>query len=268
MPARYKWTNDFPSNTSEEVQRSVDSLTTMVHSLLESNKDVSSRLANLEERLLRTAVPAADNLELQSVFENPSFTTSTSALNTYQQSAIGAQEVSLAASEAALSNDSELDPRVQRILQESRVYSRNLNRHSVTTIPWSYRSIGGCSMLSGITLDQISNISVLSIPIVASEMWRANHYVDISISQPSRSNGTLVNRRLRTQKLSEIIPYRSAGISQGFRRLISPLFLDSDEARRLNEVRRNNEIDFLIRSEKPKLQLLLLGKPIDRRDIA
>ena len=241
----------------------------MVQSLLDSSRDVSSRLANLEERLVRTAVPAADNVELQSVFENPSFTTSTPALNTYQQSAIEAQEVSMAASEADPSIDSELDPRVQRILQESRVYSRNLHRHSVSTIPWSYRSRGGWSMLSGITLDQISNISVLSIPIIASEMWGADHYVDISISQPSRDDATLVNRRLRTQKLSEIIPYRSAGISQGFRRLISPLFLDSDESRRLKEARTNNGIDHSIRSEKPEEpKLLLLGKPIEHRDIA
>lgn len=240
----------------------------MVQSLLENSEAVSSRLANLEEKLARTAVTADGNAELQSVFESLSTTASTPALNTYQQSAIEAQESPTAASEAA----SELDPCVQRILQESRVYSRTLPR---STSPWSYRSGDGWSMLSSISLAQIYNISVLSIPILASEVWGADHYVDPSVLVPSRSDGTLVNRRLRTQKLSEIIPHRSAGISQGIRRLISPFFLDSDEARRLKEARRpkgarrNNEIDLLIRSETYKPgRLLLLGKPIGGRDLA
>ncbi|KAL8782433.1 MAG: hypothetical protein Q9195_009641 [Heterodermia aff. obscurata] len=178
----------FNCNTSEEVQRSVRSLTTMVQHLLESSEDVSSRLANLEERLARTAVPAADNFELQSVFESLSLTSNPPALNTYQQSVNEGQEISSAASSAASAMDLELDQRIQCVLNESRVYSRNLHRHSISSLPWSYRSADGWSMLSGITLAQISNISVLSIPITASEVWGATHYEGSSVSQ-SPSNG-------------------------------------------------------------------------------
>ena len=276
----------------------------MVHSLLESSEDVSSRLANLEERLASSAAPATENAELQSVVESLSLTGGVPSLNTYQQSAIEAQEISTVASEAASETDSELDPRVQRILQESRVYSRTLHRRSVSTSsssyrsgdhstaaseaasetdseldprvqrilqesrvysrtlhrlsistnPWSCKSGGGWSMLSGISLAQISNISVLSIPILASEVWGADHYVDPSVPPSFRGYRTLVSRRLRTQKLSEIIPHRSVGISQGFRRLISP----------------RREMELLIRSssEKSKIpKLLLLGKRIDHRDL-
>ena len=261
MLGRSKWTNDFFSNTSEEVQRSVHSLTTMVHSLLESTEDVSSRLANLEERLARTVIPEAGNAESQSVFESLSLTSKPSALNTYQYSDIRGQESSTAASQADSTIDSKLDPHVQRILQESRVYSRNLHRNSVSTMPWSYRSTGGWSMLSGISLAQISNISVLSIPITASEVWGAGHYVNQSVSQAFSNDRTLVKKKLRSLKMPENSPRPSVGISQAFRRLIPPFVLGSDEARR------NAEINHFIQRElsKPKEhKMLLLGKPIDR----
>ena len=262
-----QWTNNFLSNTSEEVQQSVHSLTMMVHSLLESSEDVSSRLANLEDRLARTTMPATDTIEVGSVFEGLSLTTSTPALSTYQQLAIEAQEISTTTSEAASSTDPELDPHVQRLLQESRVYSRTLRRHSVSTIPWSYRSRGGWSMLSGISLAQISNISVLSIPITASEIWGASHYMDPSVSQPLGIDKALVNKRLRAQKLSEIIPLRSPSISQSFGRLRSPFVLDPGEVRRLKEARRLKEVNQSIQNPK-KPTLLLVGMAINRSDLA
>ena len=238
----------------------------MVHSLLESSEDVSSRLAKLEERLARTAVPVADNVELESVFEGMSLITSTPAPNKYQQSVIEAQEASTAvsevASEAASLMGPELDPHVQRLLQESRVYSRTLRRHSVSTIPWSYRSIGGWSMLSGITLAQISNISVLSIPITPSEVWGATHYENSSISQSFSSDRTFAKRRLRIQKPSETVPHRPVGISQGFRRLISPFMVGSPP--RSEEAKRSLEIDRQLQSGPQISNLLLLGKLLVR----
>ena len=225
----------------------------MVHSLFESSEDVSSRLANLEERLMRTTIPEAGNVELQSVFEGLSLTTGAPALNAYQQSTIGAEESSTAASEAESTMNPELDPRVQRILHESRVYSRTVQRHSISTIPRSYRSTGGWSMLSGISLAQISNISVLSIPIIASELWGTGHYLNAPDFQPRGSDRTLVNRKFSVQKLSEIIQRRPAGIGQGFRRLRSPFVLDFGETRTLKEAERNI--------------VLLLGMAIDCRDL-
>ena len=263
MFQRCKWTNRLLSNTSEEVQRSVHSLTMMVHSLLESSEDVSSRLASLEEKLARTAVPATDTVEAETVFEGLSLTTNTPALSTYQQLAIEAPEVSTATSEAASSADPELDPHIQRLLQESRAYSRNLSRHSISTIPWSYKSMGGWSMLSGISLAQISNISVLSIPITASEVWGANHYEDLSISQSFSSDRTFAEPKLRIYKTCVVsIEPPDDRIIQGFR-YSTPPPLDWSPPRP-EDAKRGLEIDRRLQSSQQTSKLLLLGKPVYR----
>lgn len=60
-------------------------------------------------------------------------------------------------------------------LLASRVYMRNKSRHSQSSLP-SAALTYGCSFLSGLSLAQVSDLSVISLPIAANDLWNASWY--------------------------------------------------------------------------------------------
>ncbi len=62
-------------------------------------------------------------------------------------------------------------------LYSSWVYRRTTHRHSTSSLPSAFGSTAGWSFFSGISLAEISNISVISLPISYHEIWNAEHYM-------------------------------------------------------------------------------------------
>lgn len=62
------------------------------------------------------------------------------------------------------------------VLKSSRVYKRVLSRQSVISCSSSVVPSMGWSFLSGLSLANISNISLLSLPISPNELWNSQYY--------------------------------------------------------------------------------------------
>ena len=80
-------------------------------------------------------------------------------------------------------NGSEIDVEAGRIgtdlellLQESRAYSQGISRQSNIPRPYSRTSTARWSSLSAISLSQVANISVLSLPVSIHELWNKESY--------------------------------------------------------------------------------------------
>lgn len=67
----------------------------------------------------------------------------------------------------------QFDTMLESDLYTSRVYSRTTHRHSMSSL---LNSIGDLSFLSGISLAQILNLSVISLPIFCHELWNPQQY--------------------------------------------------------------------------------------------
>lgn len=98
-------------------------------------------------------------------------------------------------------------------LLSSRVYARNSMRNSNTLSPSSSTPSFGYSLLSDTSLADISNFSVLSLPILYSEIWNQHHYTPEPFSATS-SNVTGQRSTFRMSQHLESSPgdFRSVSI--------------------------------------------------------
>ena len=201
--------NGMHSTISEEMQKSVSSLNTNVQTLLEKSEDISQRLAGIEATSMC----------------NPMSTDSdATSLLPASDSDIKTLSISEEDSRGHLGNVNQfgLDPNTELNLQKSRVYRRSINRHSMSSL-FSSRSAGsGWSKLSGISLAQVSNISVLSLPVNALEIWGSDHYM------PSYDQRTQDNKQRPTyrgwagERLLTGPPSHRSILNRGLRSSASP----------------------------------------------
>lgn len=84
-------------------------------------------------------------------------------------------------------------------LQNSRVYTRNALRHlkSSSSLPSETAPSLTWSFLSGLSLTDVTNVSVLSLPLSVKDLWNFNYYVEYGFSSASRESGTRVPHSLR-----------------------------------------------------------------------
>lgn len=68
-------------------------------------------------------------------------------------------------------------------LYASRVYLRTAHRHSMACLNSRHDSVAGLSILSGISLAQISSLSVISLPVSSHELWNPRHYKGVHNAQ-------------------------------------------------------------------------------------
>ena len=76
---------------------------------------------------------------------------------------------------------------LELLLQNSRAYSHGQSRNSQISLPWSHNSTARWSSLPEISLSQVTNMSVLSLPISIHELWNQQHYH--SALETQRLNG-------------------------------------------------------------------------------
>ena len=92
---------------------------------------------------------------------------------------------------------------IQNELEASRAYRRAAERHSVSSYLSGLHSAAG-SALSGMSLAEISNLSVLSLPISYGELWNPQHYtIACEPHDPADSN---------TRALD---PHKTPGVGMG-----------------------------------------------------
>ena len=166
------------SSTVEEAQASVEQLTTLVKKVLENNQDISQRMAKLEVRTLRCSSMATPTTYTSSetpvtVEANDNPKNDGASCSTMKGIGLGSQAM------ISDSSDSRQPPfsfSFDKDLNSSRAYTRAMRRSLI----WSPRSsaIGtiGWSCLSGLSLADVSEISVINLPISPCELWNGERY--------------------------------------------------------------------------------------------
>ena len=74
------------------------------------------------------------------------------------------------------------DPVLDAQLQASRAYLRTEHRRSTSSIISKQDSMAGFSIFSGFSLADVSNISVISLPMIVDELWNSEHYQDLGMA--------------------------------------------------------------------------------------
>jgi len=155
------------SEIMADVRGSVEKLAMSIDSILKSSEDVSQRLANTELSMAGAHDDTTSSIPLvHGITDNSSEITIKPSADSYDQSITPSVE------------DSEvnLDPRLQSEIHASRVYRRTWNEHSNSFISSSSQFGTSWSVLSGLSLSQISTIAVIQLPISSEELWNSQHY--------------------------------------------------------------------------------------------
>lgn len=172
------------SASTEAAQSSIWNLTTAVDRILQTSEDVSRRMASLETCLAASTRYATSRLRVPLESDN------VSTIDPEANDSRGRDLHAQTSEEQSLLSEwtqqiLQFDPSLESELYASRVYSRTTERHSISSLFSREDSVCGLSFLSGISLAQISNLSVLSLPIFCHELWNSGQYrssEDLSVS--------------------------------------------------------------------------------------
>ena len=164
-PLRNSLTIRFSTSVSE-IQSAISNLNTTVQCILANSEDIPRRIARMEAKFARLS----------------RYTTSTNERPTSTSHRLSTiRPISRIAENEVLSppgfghNMSHFGIQIQQELEASRVYRRTAARHSISSFLSGLNSAAG-SALSGVSLAQISDLSVLSLPISYDELWNPHHY--------------------------------------------------------------------------------------------
>ena len=166
------------SSTVEEARASVEQLTTLVRKVLENNQDISQRMARLEVRTLGYS-PAADPIMSTSgetavaIGAHDNSNSDDASYLEIKRAGLGSQAMISDSSDGrqppfSFSFDDDLN--------NSRPYTKAMRRSLI----WSPRSSAidtiGWSCLSGLSLADVSEISVINLPVSPCELWNGERY--------------------------------------------------------------------------------------------
>ena len=152
------------SQSLQEAQASVQTLTALVQEVLNTNQEIARRLAMLETRSLPCSAPKLEEDSFVAVGD----TESSTCTHSVHHEASSIRGRTGKESYGAFAFDGEL--------KTTRVYTRAIRRMASRSLSRSARHSFGWSMLSGATLAEISNISVMSLPIAPRDLWNSHHY--------------------------------------------------------------------------------------------
>ena len=156
-----------PSISVEELHSSIGRLTNAVQYILESSEEVSRRLASIEPDIAsliqrtpstRRSLPDASYRPSTAVSTVHDIVDDTSTILPIPPEAI------------------QFGPNIELELSKSRPYLRTAHRHSTSSLPSGAESALGWSFFANVTLADISEIFVISLPISYDEIWNAEHY--------------------------------------------------------------------------------------------
>ena len=151
------------SNSIEEAQTSIERLTMLVHQVLQSNREISERLASLRAR--SSIVSSISLSTIQRNQENDDATT----IRPRRWSS--KKEASL-----ELSQTTSIGFAFEQELQSSRVYRRNLVGDRESLVSSALDHSMRWSFLSDLNLTEVTRSSVISLPISSQELWNSSRY--------------------------------------------------------------------------------------------
>ena len=154
-----------------------------VRCLLENSEDISRRLASIETRI--PSRPLSIHTEAESLLDIDNNGASRSGKHIADQM-VWSQRLGL-------------DSGVELNLQMSRVYRRAMQHHALSSSSSTHSMGSGWSVLSGISLAQISSISVLSLPVSPSEIRNPEYYLQ-STPQETLTINLLNDQREKEQE--------------------------------------------------------------------
>lgn len=155
------------SSIGEESQQTIAKLEQTLNQILRSDTDLFTRLSNSGSQAVSSRYPTSESQSQLSMSDNASMVTIK-----------GLAPSEGAAAEVASTPAFGLDPEVERGLFSSIVYLRADRRHSLSSLP-STSGAGskyGWSFFSDFILTQISDLSVISLPISYQELWDPEKY--------------------------------------------------------------------------------------------
>ena len=177
------------SSSFGQAQASASQLTTLVQQVLESNLDMSRRMANLEMQTLGQARSSAPTLTALSIArDDDSISTMrvakdyTKHRSTLLQSGDNIKETGGGASALSTTTESlQFGFTFDQDLHNSRPYVRAMKKNLVWSVASSTLHTIGWSYMSGVSLANVSAISVIRLPVHPLELWNGQKYIGTEI---------------------------------------------------------------------------------------
>ena len=162
----------------DEAQSSAMNLTMLVEQILNSNKDMSRRIASMERRSSSETVSYTPSIPEDVLADGDDASTIKPQMSSVHVTPLATEEQKPVKIKRARSSSFTGERAFEQDLVRSQVYMRVFfRRGSSLSFPSSTRRTIGWSYLSGLSLAEISQISVLSLPITPAEVWRPSHYL-------------------------------------------------------------------------------------------
>lgn len=176
-------TFSYCSTSIGQAQSSASQLTTLIQQVLESNLEMSQRMANLEMRTLGyTQSTAPKSTAVDTCRDDWSIVTMRMANNAKarlhgEQPEIDEKPDSDADKESNGIQVPTFSFTFDHDLKNSRPYARAMKRNSVWSTASSAVHTMGWSYLSGLSLADVSEISIIGLPISPQELWNGDRYI-------------------------------------------------------------------------------------------
>ena len=175
--------DDFSASVGE-AQASVTGLATVVTQVLESNREISRRIARLEQQNSRWLPSTTSTITRQDAILSPSLAESDTvedieSILTVRGPVTDAQNISICDPRRLFEYSFDQD------LNTSRPYRRALQKYEELSTTSSEIHTMGWSCLSGISLAEVSHISVINLLFCPQDLWNGHHYSSISVDRDS-----------------------------------------------------------------------------------
>ena len=171
-------TNVLPSVSIQEARAAIETLVPTVESIRTSSQDVSRRLATLEQTA--NHAPSMTELRGASHGDNEHVSEVASKAGSSQAHA-GREGFSKTKDHAATPNSTSVDQplphNLELLLQCSRPYSRLQPGLQHLALSSASNHTGLDTLMTGISLSAVSNLSLVSLPVSMHEIWNTSHYI-------------------------------------------------------------------------------------------
>ena len=197
-----------------EAQASVTELAALVTQVLESNEELSRRMARLEQQSFgrpqgTISTTTGRDADLNSSLADTNLVEDNESIVTIRGPVTGFQDVSNRNPRSSFGYSFDKD------LNTSRPYTRAMRKHTAWSTTSSEPHTVGWSCLSGLSLAEVSHISVINLSICPQDLWNGHRYSATGINldgfvlskhdnihsssltaQPARSSGRRLEARI------------------------------------------------------------------------
>lgn len=251
----------------------------MVESIRTGSEDILRRLELLENRVTRGDRSTKSKYSEQRDADDQSMPTlrkiKTSETSLVEDHTVGSVHITTSVLEdqpdentfssfdsnlASGSDEKHIGTELELLLQGSRAYSRGFKTNSRVSEPFSNNHTARWSSISGISLSQVTNISVLSLPISVHELWN-QQYWQPALERQLNSHGIAEKKTesslMRKQKGKQITWIRqkwSGATAKSRERHPDSQFADQVRGYNLAIPRH------VLNAQSPYVKLLLAGK--------